>query len=363
MNQQKIGNFIKEKRKEQNLTQEELASKLRVSNRTISKWENGHGMPDYSMILELCKILDMSINELLSGEEIKQENYQTMLEENMLKTIDYNNKKRNKNNIKIALIIILVLLSLALATYRAFLVYKYTSFNELKEYMIDKDKNVMDVLESSKTSKEKLTFNGKANTISLDELKLYIPEGYELVTDIKVSTNVNPYCDLYMKHDENDDTSKSNIKVCVAGNTLWDLEIEFEGQFDFNVHELFEKYNFKSVYNLFEYYMNHKDDRLNYFSKLDDIKLMYVLKLLFGGSENFESNYTLYTYDNTEILTYHMHDKTFNVNDSWDSTITLLTPREYRSYNVTIASQDNELSESDVKEILSSFETTLEKLD
>ena len=96
MNQQKIGKFIQEKRKEKELSQLELAEKLGVSNRTISKWENGNSMPDYSIINDLCKELDISINELLSGENLTEENYQKKLEENIVSTIDYNNKKRNK---------------------------------------------------------------------------------------------------------------------------------------------------------------------------------------------------------------------------------------------------------------------------
>ena len=101
MNQQKIGKFISERRKIKNLTQMELAEKLGVSNRTISKWENGNSLPDYSIIHNLCEVLDISINELLSGEELTKENYQKKLEENIVSTIDYNNKKRNKRIRKI----------------------------------------------------------------------------------------------------------------------------------------------------------------------------------------------------------------------------------------------------------------------
>ncbi|MBE6751671.1 MAG: helix-turn-helix transcriptional regulator [Ruminococcaceae bacterium] len=69
MNQQVIGKFITLKRKEKNLTQEQLAEKIGVSNKTISKWENGKCMPDYSVIEILCKELDVTVSELLDGEE------------------------------------------------------------------------------------------------------------------------------------------------------------------------------------------------------------------------------------------------------------------------------------------------------
>jgi len=65
----KIGNFISAKRREKNLTQEQLAEKLDVSNKTVSKWENGKSMPDYETIERLCDELDITIAELLDGEE------------------------------------------------------------------------------------------------------------------------------------------------------------------------------------------------------------------------------------------------------------------------------------------------------
>ena len=105
--------------------------------------------------------------------------------------------------------------------------------------------------------------------------------------------------------------------------------------------------------------MNHKDDKLNYFSKLDDIKLMYVLKLLYGGREGFDESHILYTYDNTEILTHHMGSNKFKTSDYWDSIVTLLTTKEYRSFNISIVSYDNDLSESDVKYIFSSLSSAI----
>lgn len=71
MDKNKIGSFIEIKRREKNLTQEQLAEKLGVSNKTISKWENGRSLPDYSVIEELCRELDITIAELLCGKENK----------------------------------------------------------------------------------------------------------------------------------------------------------------------------------------------------------------------------------------------------------------------------------------------------
>ena len=71
MDQIKIGKFISSVRKEKKLTQKQLADKLGITDRAISKWENGKSMPDLSLLKPICDVLDISINELLSGEKIK----------------------------------------------------------------------------------------------------------------------------------------------------------------------------------------------------------------------------------------------------------------------------------------------------
>ena len=341
MNQEKIGNFIKEKRKEHNLTQEELAAQLGVSNRTISKWENGHGMPDYSMILEVCNKLDISINELLSGEEIKEENYQTMLEENMLKTIDYNNKKRNKKKKKIILFIIIILLVVLGIGYRVFLINKYTDISKAR------------IRSNTSTNILELTKNNKANEEVRNTLKMYIPEGFELVTDIKVSTRVNPNSDLYIKNN-------TNIKISESGGTLWDGIHRVDNLIDINdTYKLFKKYNIKSIFEAYDYYIEHKDENYNFFSKLSDAKIMYTLKLMFSGIYNIQTDFYLFNYDNVEGLTYiTKYDDTHYI---ISTTITLLTPKEYRSYNIYITSDENDLSLEEVTDILASFETTIKK--
>lgn len=67
MEQKKTGQYIMQKRKEKNMTQEELAEKLSISNKTVSKWETGNSMPDYGIVEELCKVLGISVGELLNG--------------------------------------------------------------------------------------------------------------------------------------------------------------------------------------------------------------------------------------------------------------------------------------------------------
>ena len=95
MNQVKIGKFIAECRKNKNMTQAELAEKLNITDRAISKWETGKGMPDSSIMLDLCNELKISVNELLSGEMISMENKNEKQEQlllDMAKEVEKKNK-------------------------------------------------------------------------------------------------------------------------------------------------------------------------------------------------------------------------------------------------------------------------------
>lgn len=96
MEQEKIGKFIAQCRKEKNLTQSQLAEKLNITNKTISKWETGRGMPDSSMLLELSNTLDISVNELLTGEKIGEVNYKEKAEENIVSISKEKDKSKRK---------------------------------------------------------------------------------------------------------------------------------------------------------------------------------------------------------------------------------------------------------------------------
>ena len=100
MNQIDIGRFIAECRKERQLTQAQLAEKLNITDRAVSKWETGKSMPDASIMLELCNILGITVNELLSGERIKMEDYSKKVDENLVEL-----KRKDENNLKINVII------------------------------------------------------------------------------------------------------------------------------------------------------------------------------------------------------------------------------------------------------------------
>ena len=120
MNQEKIGKFIATCRKEQNLTQEQLAKKLGITYKAVSKWECGKGLPDASIMVELCKILKITVNDLLCGEKVSQKEYEEKFEENIVNTIDYTNKKIHKKNKLISEILLFFGLGLIFSAYSVF---------------------------------------------------------------------------------------------------------------------------------------------------------------------------------------------------------------------------------------------------
>lgn len=108
MDQIKIGRFIAQMRKEQSLTQRQLADMIGISDKTVSKWETGSGLPEVSLLMPLCKILHISVNELLSGEHLTASDYKKKAEENMMDLI----REREESKKKIILSVIECFLTL-----------------------------------------------------------------------------------------------------------------------------------------------------------------------------------------------------------------------------------------------------------
>ena len=116
MDQIKIGNFIAFLRKEQNLTQRELAERLGVTDRAISKWENGRGMPDLSLLVPLCEVLNISVNELLCGERIEKEDLPEKAQDTLIDALTDSHKKAKTVKWKLlAVLIALVTLFIGLS--------------------------------------------------------------------------------------------------------------------------------------------------------------------------------------------------------------------------------------------------------
>lgn len=104
----KIGKFIAEERKSKNYTQKQLADILNVSDRTISKWECGKGFPEVALLLPLCNELEITVNELLTGERLDNENYMEKAERNMVGFV----KEKEENKIKMQLIVLMGIISI-----------------------------------------------------------------------------------------------------------------------------------------------------------------------------------------------------------------------------------------------------------
>ena len=104
MDQVKIGRFIAERRKQQGLTQMQLAEKLGITDRAISKWENGRSLPDSAIMLELCEILGITVNDLLYGEVVSMENYNKEMEKNLLDMIKQK-EEADKNLLRLEIVL------------------------------------------------------------------------------------------------------------------------------------------------------------------------------------------------------------------------------------------------------------------
>ena len=121
MNQEKIGKFIATLRKEQSMTQKDLAQRLGVSDKTISKWETGRGLPEISIMQSLCETLGISINELLSGEKLDVSSYREKAEENISTLMNRRSYKKLILHIVISTIpFLLSFLTLPLAAEKIF---------------------------------------------------------------------------------------------------------------------------------------------------------------------------------------------------------------------------------------------------
>ncbi len=119
MNQIKIGKFIAQCRKEKNITQSQLAESLGITDKAVSKWENGKGMPDVSIMLSLCDELGINVNELLSGERLTDDNYMNMANKNILVIAEEveKNKKTKERIIKASICVIAICIILFIGLY------------------------------------------------------------------------------------------------------------------------------------------------------------------------------------------------------------------------------------------------------
>ncbi len=266
MNQKKIGQFIKERRKEKKLTQEELADKIRVSNRTISKWENGNSIPDYSIINDLCVALDVSVNELLSGEKINKDDYQKRFEENFLKTMKYNNKKINHSTIKIAIAFIIVLLVCLYFGYKAFVINEleidnYKEFYKIYNNEENKSTYIKEDIKNDVEPNNKVSYNGYY------DVEFYLDPEYKLTNDINEGAEI--LYDTYVKKENGEIVGTYQVDVYSGPITFDEIS---SNQVPYNSSlRIQKKYGIYNIVDFYEYYLNMKS--VNIFSSLDEIRM------------------------------------------------------------------------------------------
>ncbi len=330
MNQQKIGKFIAERRKVKGLTQVELAENLGVSNRTISKCENGNSLPDYSMFRGLCLELDISINELLSGEKLTEENYQKKLEENFVSTIDYNNRKRSKR-IKRFIIVLLVTYLL----YKIFITYFY--------YVNDLERDYRSFPLNKNIETVQIHNNGKANTTVLNEINIYIPGDFELITDKAKSKLVMDNCEPYIKGRKDNGAFDAMILVCERqfGNIR---NLDYHGIHStlfpyMDVYSLLEKYRLYDSVDMIKFYEKYYNFKQNIFTSSDDIKINYIArKYVQTEIPTYDSFYYLEN-DVREYSTEHL------INDKYFCQATVSYKDGYYNEKVYVISFNNNKEE------------------
>ena len=177
MNLTKIGKFIAEQRKNKKLTQEQLAEKLGINNRTISRWENGINMPDASLYKKICEVLEISIEELINGEKTNKENIRQSYEKALITTVDNNKKQERKINKLLRILALAVLVSII--SIIIIIIYYNKKYPKIDIYN-------MNVIESEKNElNEKLTLNQK-------DYKIY----FYGIDSLQISNIDNDYYDL-----------------------------------------------------------------------------------------------------------------------------------------------------------------------
>ena len=132
MNQIKIGKFIAFRRKQQNLTQMQLAEKLNITDRAVSKWENGKSLPDAAIMLELCNILEITVNDLLMGEVVEMDNNKKISEENILELVKI---KEEKDKLLLKFEVVIGILSMVILLGGGAII-KYIPMEDFQRYII-----------------------------------------------------------------------------------------------------------------------------------------------------------------------------------------------------------------------------------
>lgn len=132
MDQKKIGNFIAKCRKEQGITQAQLADKLDITYKSVSKWESGRGLPDASRMIDLCDILNITVNDLLSGEKVMEKNYVNQADDNLVEL----QKQKQAINMAVRISYLCIAFILLISNFINAVLYGMNEATKKPEFMI-----------------------------------------------------------------------------------------------------------------------------------------------------------------------------------------------------------------------------------
>lgn len=276
MNQEKIGKFIKTIRKELELTQQELADELGVTNRAVSKWENGLCLPDYSLINGLCKTLKITSSELLSGERLEKEKTKEKFEENVMKTIKKNRKLKNNNFIlKLVIAIIFIVLIAVYFGFKIHLLNSYGALNLKQELSNISELKFIDEYIENTVPGNTIYDDTAHNEYKQKNISYYIPEGYTVTKNIDEGAEGGKV--TYIKKNNNGEII-STIKIegyygslgPYMGISGTESKIDYK-----DVIRLLKKYNIHNIVDFVKYF--DKNRSVNIFSPIDRIKMFALI--------------------------------------------------------------------------------------
>lgn len=200
MNQEKIGNFIAKCRRNKKMTQVELAEKLGVSDKSVSKWENAKCMPDLSLFPQLCDILGITINDLMAGEKVDDKEYINTLENNFISLVSNLEEISKRKRIILCLIIFIIFL-IGIISY-------YTYFNYELDVKFDKSVMTCEV-------------NGKELTYYINGQSVFNTYHTFKKTDTKTIYFFHNTINIYNKKRSNFEYSESMVRLLEGKNVLF----------------------------------------------------------------------------------------------------------------------------------------------
>ena len=224
MNQELIGRFIQKLRKEKNMTQEELAEKLGVTNNAISNWENGRRLPDYTIVGFLCKELGITVNDLFNGSIINEKEINKKTDENIINMLKHENreKKKYKRNIILSIIITIMIVTVSI-----FLLYFVNNYNKIKVYSIYGENDYFTYNATFFKSNIKYFFFSENLSLSDNAVnkKIKIKSAYVMGSDIHI---ISSNALLHNRLEENYGYSETFSDEVVDNLDNWTLVINFE---------------------------------------------------------------------------------------------------------------------------------------